>query len=62
MVDDGAFPHAVDAAEDVYVGLQLPNDVLAPLPQGFDFDALNVVSSFLHVPFAVFGICVFSGA
>lgn len=58
MVDDGAFPHAIDTAEDVDVGLQLPDDVLSSLPQGFDFDALNVVSSFFHAMFGLYGCAV----
>jgi hypothetical protein len=39
VIDDRALAHAVDAAEDVDIGTQLPQDVTSAAPKLLDFNA-----------------------
>ena len=48
VIDDGAFAYSIDATENIYVGLQVPNDVSATFPQSINFDALHILCCFVH--------------
>ena len=48
LVEDGALAHAVDAAEDVHLTVEIPHDMVAAAPQRVDFYLSDVVCVFLH--------------
>ena len=50
-VQDSALAYAVDAAQDVDAGLQVPADMLVSVPERFYLDALDVLS--VHLSFTV---------
>jgi len=49
LVEDGRLAHAVDAAEDVDLPVEVPDDMLAPAPEGVDLYLLDIVCVFLHI-------------
>ena len=42
LVEDGRLPHPIDAAEDVDMGVELPQDMLLAAPEGVNLYLLDV--------------------
>jgi hypothetical protein len=47
-VDYGTFTQSVAAAENIYIGTEIPQDVLAVVPQGINLYALYVFGLLFH--------------